>query len=322
MEISRELQIEQKTVSRTIKRFNELGTFKDRERSGRPRTARTPQVKRRLKQKIRRNPKKSKRQHARDEGISERSVRRIVKEDLGLTSYKQQEAQDLDENKMRIRKERCQTLLRRFQRGSHKSIVFSDEKLFTVEEKFNKQNVRIIAKNIKEANKHGRIVKRKAHPKSVMVWGAITADGKSPLVFVEEGVKVNAANYRESILEGVLQPWASEHFGRRRWCFQQDSAPAHKACVVQQWCRDKCPDFIDVNQWPPYSPDLNPLDYSIWAILEAKVNSERYASLAQLHAALQQAWDEIGLELLASVVENWRKRMRACVKANGGYFEF
>ena len=39
-----------------------------------------------------------------------------------------------------------------------------------------------------------------------------------------------------------------------------------------------CPDFISVDthwrradgEWPPNSPDLNPLDYSIWSILEAK----------------------------------------------------
>uniref|UniRef100_A0A915E9Y0 Uncharacterized protein n=1 Tax=Ditylenchus dipsaci TaxID=166011 RepID=A0A915E9Y0_9BILA len=69
--------------------------------------------------------------------------------------------------------------------------------LFVVEEKFNKQNVRIIAKDIGEASAKGRIVSRIAHPKSVMVWAGITSTGKTPLVFVEEGVKVNAANYRE-----------------------------------------------------------------------------------------------------------------------------
>uniref|UniRef100_A0A915EAJ8 Uncharacterized protein n=1 Tax=Ditylenchus dipsaci TaxID=166011 RepID=A0A915EAJ8_9BILA len=44
----------------------------------------------------------------------------------------------------------------------------SDEKLFAVEEKLNKQNLRIIAKDISEASAKGRIVGRIAHPKSVM----------------------------------------------------------------------------------------------------------------------------------------------------------
>uniref|UniRef100_A0A915EID7 Tc1-like transposase DDE domain-containing protein n=1 Tax=Ditylenchus dipsaci TaxID=166011 RepID=A0A915EID7_9BILA len=59
-----------------------------------------------------------------------------------------------------------------------------------------------------------------------------------------------------------------------------DSAPAHKARETQAWCRNNLPEFIDVKQWPPYSPDLNPLDYSIWGILEAKVNNRRHRGIA------------------------------------------
>ncbi|VDL83355.1 unnamed protein product [Nippostrongylus brasiliensis] len=42
----------------------------------------------------------------------------------------------------------------------------------------------------------------------------------------------------------------------------------HRAKVVQEWCRNNLSDFIASNDWPPNSPDLNPLEYSIWAVLE------------------------------------------------------
>lgn len=223
-DISRQLHADKATVSKTIKRFNELGTFEDRKRSGRPKTARTRPIIRSIQKKIRQDSKKertrSKRQMAREEGISEGSVRKIVKEDLQSKSYKKQKAHFLTEDMMKVRKQRCQTLLRRFQNATHRSIVFSDEKWFSVEEKFNKQNHRVIAKNIEEANKKGRIVKKQAHPKSTMVWAAITSDGKSPLVFIEKGVKVRGQNYRE-MLKKHLKPWARRHFGARWWCFQQ-----------------------------------------------------------------------------------------------------
>ena len=38
--------------------------------------------------------------------------------------------------------------------------------------------------------------------------------------------------------------------------------------------------------WPSNSPDLNPMDYSIWSILERKVCSTRYNSLESLKEAL------------------------------------
>jgi len=42
--------------------------------------------------------------------------------------------------------------------------------------------------------------------------------------------------------------------------FQQDSAPAHRACeTVKLLCRKK-PDFILTDFWPPNSPYLYPAD--------------------------------------------------------------
>ena len=76
----------------------------------------------------------------------------------------------------------------------------------------------------------------------------------------------------------ALFPWAEDVFGDEEWTFQQDGAPAHKAIETQDFLRDNCPDVITVDphwrnptgEWSPNSPDLNPLDYSVWSILEEK----------------------------------------------------
>jgi len=52
--------------------------------------------------------------------------------------------------------------------------------------------------------------------------------------------------------------------------FQQDGAPAHTAHQTQDWLTASCTDFIAKDEWPPNSPDLNPLDYHVWgAMLQA-----------------------------------------------------
>jgi len=39
---------------------------------------------------------------------------------------------------------------------------------------------------------------------------------------------------------------------------------------TQNWLTANCNDFIAKDQWPPNSPDLNPLDYPVWgAMLQA-----------------------------------------------------
>ncbi|EPB69964.1 hypothetical protein ANCCEY_10958 [Ancylostoma ceylanicum] len=46
-----------------------------------------------------------------------------------------------------------------------------------------------------------------------MVWGGITSDGKTPLVFVDAGVKINSDTYLKSILRDVLKPWSTSPLG-------------------------------------------------------------------------------------------------------------
>ena len=105
--------------------------------------------------------------------------------------------------------------------------------------------------------------------------------------------------------------------------FQQDGAPAHTAQVTQDWLFINCPDFIAKNEWPPNSPDLNPLDYHVWgAMLEAYQKLNRKPSTIQeLRTTLQNIWDDLPQGPIAKAVKNFRKRLQACVKAAGGHFE-
>ena len=85
----------------------------------------------------------------------------------------------------------------------------------------------------------------------------IGAIGKTHLVFVDEGVKINQNIYLRDILDAVVFPWAQQ-----QWTLQQNSALTHRAKETQGWCKAHFPDFITSVEWPPYSTDLNPMDYA------------------------------------------------------------
>ncbi len=164
---------------------------------------------------------------------------------------------------MKVRLERAKALVHLAANHGWERMVFSDEKIFTVEQHLNSQNDRIWSSDISSSISAGRRVTRSQKPASLMVWAAVSANGKTPLFFVDSSVKVNKEVYREQILEGILLPWFKRQFGNQQWVFQQDSAPAHKAKSTQAWCAENLPAFISAQQWPPYSPDLNPMDYSV-----------------------------------------------------------
>ena len=68
-------------------------------------------------------------------------------------------------------------------------------------------------------------------------------------------------------------------------------------------------------------PDLNPLDYSIWSLLEADVNVEEHNLVESLKNAISEAFERLSMEVINQAVDNWMKRLDAVIKAKGGYFE-
>jgi len=58
----------------------------------------------------------------------------------------------------------------------------------------------------------------------------------------------------------------SDEYPDNDFVFMHDSAPSHRAKATQNFLIDNTPDFISSQEWTLHSPDLNPLDYSVWDI--------------------------------------------------------
>ena len=50
----------------------------------------------------------------------------------------------------------------------------------------------------------------------------------------------------------------------KQWIYQHDSAKSHTHQLTQNWRMHNFPDFIPKSPCPPNSPDLCPLDHSLW----------------------------------------------------------
>ena len=80
-----------------------------------------------------------------------------------------------------------------------------------------------------------------------------------------------------------------------------------------------CNDFITPDLWPPNSPDLNPVDYRIWGILQERVYRKSVKDVDELK--LRLAWSSIQQSVIDQAIDQWRIRLNACVKAKGKHFE-
>ena len=69
------------------------------------------------------------------------------------------------------------------------------------------------------------------------------------------------------------------------------------------------------------SPDLNPVDYRIWSVVQQRVYQSWLHDIDELKQRLQQVWRDVDQSITDNAVDEWRKRLRACVQAKGGHFE-
>ena len=89
------------------------------------------------------------------------------------------------------RLDRSKKLLRRHINCMLPNLIFSDDKLFTVEAAFNHGNDRVLSKSLQDIFPGLKMVRRTQKQASVMVWAAVSAEGEPPLIFVIEGIKIN-----------------------------------------------------------------------------------------------------------------------------------
>jgi len=90
-----------------------------------------------------------------------------------------------------------------------------------------------------------------------------------------------------------------------------------------EFLETETPKFISPLLRPPNSPDLNPLDYSAWSILQEKVYETRITDLDDLkdRTRIRTEWAKLRYVITAAAVRQWRRRLSACVRVGSGHFE-
>ena len=79
--------------------------------------------------------------------------------------------------------------------------------------------------------------------------------------------------------------------------FKQDGAHSHTSRVTQAHLEEATPEFIKKDEWPPQSPDCNPMDYGIWDSLNEKVYRGMRDKLTEqaLKDRIILSWEEISV---------------------------
>ena len=324
-----------------------IPSAKGKHPGGRPKAVATPQACRRLRDSIKRHPRRSLREHGRRLQIADRTLRRMAGQ-IGAHSRIRIRKPLLTPKMRQRRVELSQKMLNSVKSYGKRIIFFSDEKNFNVQEAYNRRNSRYIVLENSDVEDGGgdndvdvdadgvpynvKYATSTKNPASVMFLGVVASTGEvSPPYWFKEKERLNAVKYVK-ILDRILLPWmakvAADHpVGPdnvpSKFVFQQDGASSHTAKLTQAFLKKRLgkSGFWRAEMWPANSPDLNPLDYSIWNAVASKACAVPHENTKTLKAAVNRAWRGLSPTYVQSTCKIFRKRLEKVIANNGSIIE-
>jgi hypothetical protein len=157
------------------------------------------------------------------------------------------------------------------------------------------------------------LVKRR-RAKGWMFWGSFSGNTKGPSLFWEKDWgTIGSVSYRQHIVP-LVHGWIRMY---PNLVFMQDNASGHAAADTIEDLRER---GIITVEWPPFSPDLNPIE-TVWNWMKDWIQSH-YGHLTcsynRLREIVQEAWNTITPDQLDELVSTMQQRCQDVIDAEGG----
>lgn len=161
------------------------------------------------------------------------------------------------------------------------------------------------------------IVEREQRKKGWMFWGCFAGVNKGPGIFWEKDWgPISAESYMDYIVP-IIHGWIRLN---PELILMQDGAPGHRAGITIEDLRER---GIYPIEWPPFSPDLNPIE-KVWNLMKNYVaeNFPEIMSYNRLRDAVKEAWDKVSEYDLKELVDSIHDRCQAVIDANGKHTRY
>ncbi|CAF1221231.1 unnamed protein product [Didymodactylos carnosus] len=241
------------------------------------------------------------------------TIKRILNIDLNKKCYRKTTVQHLKDDQKPIRKTCCQWIRKNINRNKLERMMFTDEKIFTKNGYLNPKNDVIWADDRSDANERGGLHSIQKYPVCVMVAVGVTWYGLTRPYFCE---RLNGQTYRDQLLPFYKEE-GDRLFGHKNWSFQQGEASSHKDNKAQKWCKNNFKFFIPKEKWPPNSPELNPLDYSIWDNISSNVEYHKVKTINDLRREVEKAMKKVDVGYVREVIGAFLRRVYSVEKHGG-----
>ena len=260
--------------------------------------------------------KKSARQLARENSCDPKTIRNIIHNRLGLKTYRRRKCQPLNSAARDKRKSFGGWIRKHPGIDFLKKNMFSDEKMFDGDGQINPKNDVVYAESRNEADNSGGLIELEKFPLKVMCWCAITFNGACKSVFLPPKTSFNADFYVSQVIPIVKAE--GERLIGSDFLFQQNGARSHTSKKSMEAFQNTGISLLKGGDWPPNSPDLNPMDYFFWNQVAKHVAKRKYSNRQELAREIEKIIKRITLKMIQDSILNFRSRFNAVEKEKGG----
>ena len=160
-------------------------------------------------------------------------------------------------------------------------------------------------------------VAHKPHPVSVPAWGCFSAHGPGYMAMFDGSL--DAAGLRD-IFRDYLLPTVKEHFdeGADWWLLHDNDPGRHHSQLLRTFMHNN---YIRPLDFPPYSPDLNPIE-NLWADMDKRMDSSAADTKEELEKLVADTWAATSKEYLRSLALSMPHRIQQVIDRNGEYTDY
>ena len=199
----------------------------------------------------------------------------------------------------------------RFRIEDWANILFTDESRFHIDSSGGRSRV---YRHVGEWYADACVIQRQSFGgSSAMVWGGITAHGRTPLVVVAGNL--TGIRYRDEKVQPYVIPFIQAQ--ANNVTFQQDNARPHVAWVVRDSLIQQ---NVDLLPWPAVSPDLSPIEH-VWDEMERRLHhlSNQPVTLAGNGSGIDPHLEQYPTSIFNNLGRSMCRRCQTCINANGGH---
>lgn len=143
--------------------------------------------------------------------------------------------------------------------------------------------------------------------KSLMVWGAIKANGDR--ILIKLLCNADSIEYQRILNEGLLPFYDTDDI------FQHDGAPCHRSKSTGKFLTMK--GICAITDWPPQSPDCNIIE-NMWSELKKLVSKHKIKTTEDLWSITNREWFNIPNTYITRLYESIPQRLLIIRKNKGG----